>query len=94
MHPPRRLRPLSDEMSIDDPHGDFLDYTVRERIVRLEATVRQLEKTMVEVKLDVKEVRDVVVQVRGARWLLISLAVVASTIGAFARDLIPLIFRR
>lgn len=67
----------------------FLDYTVRERIVRLESEVRQLRVEVREAKIDIKEVRDVVVQVRGARWVLVGLAAIASTVGALLGKFLP-----
>ena len=70
--------------------ADFHEFSVRERLVRVESEIRQFRQDIREVRQDVKEVRDVVVQVRGARWLLIILAGIASTIGAFFTRFIPL----
>ena len=69
--------------------ADFHEYSVRERIVRLESEMRQLRTDIRELRSDVKEVRDVVVQVRGARWLLVVLSGIAATIGAFLTKFFP-----
>lgn len=58
-----------------------MDREIRERVVRLEVKVEQMQRTLDETNETVKELRDMLVAAKGARWVLMALIATGGFLG-------------
>jgi len=61
----------------------------RDRVIRLEAEVEQLTKSFAETAHKVNEMHDLLLQAKGARWVIIGAATVGGFIAAKAAAWLP-----
>jgi CHAD domain-containing protein len=66
----------------------------RDRVMKLEAKVEQLEKTIDGMSTKVTEMHELLIQAKGARWLLFALVAIGSFMAAKITPLITYFFSK
>lgn len=61
----------------------------RERLIRLEAQFEHMADDMREMQFKVTAMHDLLLQARGARWLVVGLASIGGFVAAFVAKILP-----
>lgn len=84
-----RIIGASDHQSVNGNAGMTVDET-RERLIRLETQFEHMAGCVEKMEKQVDAMHDLLMQAKGARWLIVGLASIGGFIAAFVAKMLPI----